>query len=102
MNPHYYCVQIASNHPISSTPVIMAAKSMIMEPTNSENLDRFLTDYQRFGTYYLLPAAVKPAPEFFHDLRITKRKLRIISATEVSDQDIESLALRTHRLKLPH
>jgi hypothetical protein len=63
-NPHHYCVQIASNHPQSSNPVIIA-KSMVMEPTNSENLDRFLTDYHRFGSYYLLPAVGRLNPEFF-------------------------------------
>jgi len=97
-NPHHYCVQIASNHPQSSNPVIIA-KSMVMEPTNSENLDRFLTNYHRFGSYYLLPAVGRVNPGFFFDLTIKKRGLIIKSVAEIGDQDIESLALRSHGIK---
>jgi hypothetical protein len=101
-NPHHYCVQITSNHQKSSRPVVIAAKSMIMEPVSSENLDRFLVAYRSFGIYYLMPGVGKTNPEFFCDLTIKRRNLCVKSASEVSDQDIESLALRTHGIKLSH
>ena len=92
-NPHHYCVQVASEYPTPSSntpgrPVLMATRSMTMEPANSDNLDMFLAGFERFGAYYLLPA-VRPAnPEFF-DLSILKRGLIVKSAAEVSERDID-------------
>jgi hypothetical protein len=50
-NPHHYCVQIASNDPLSrgagtKAPVMVATRSMTMEPNDSRNLDMFLAGYQ--------------------------------------------------------
>jgi hypothetical protein len=102
-NPHHYCVQVASGYPTSSIntagrPVLMATRSMTMEPTNSENLDMFLAGFERFGAYYLLPAAGTANPEFFFDLAIMKRSLAVKSTAEVSEHDIASLALRIRGL----
>jgi len=103
-NPHHYCVQVASRYPASSgttagRPVLMATRSMTMEPANSENLDMFLAGFERFQTYYLLPAVGTANPEFFFDLAILKRGLIVKSAAEVDERDIESLALRIRGLK---
>jgi hypothetical protein len=102
-NPHHYCVQVASGYPASSRntagrPVLMATRSMTMEPANSENLDMFLAGFERFGAYYLLPAAGTTNPEFFFDLAIMKRCLTVKSTAEVSEHDIASLALRIRGL----
>jgi hypothetical protein len=101
--PHY-CVQIASNDPLSrgagtKAPVMVATRSMTMEPNDSRNLDMFLAGYQRHRGFYLLPAVGRINPEFFFDLTILKRDLTVKSATEVHDHDIEAMALRTRGLK---
>jgi hypothetical protein len=103
-NPHYYYVQVASGYPASSSntagrPVLMATRSMTMEPANSENLDMFLAGLERFQAYYLLPAVGKANPEFFFDLAILRRGLIVKSAAKVYGRDIESLALRIRGLK---
>jgi hypothetical protein len=104
-SPHHYCVLITSKHPSSGRnkltgPVLVATRSMTMEPANSQNLDRFLAAYQRFGAYCLLPGAGMTNPEFFFDSIIMKRSLIVKSAAEVGEHDIESFALRARGLKV--
>jgi hypothetical protein len=103
-NLHHYCVQIASNDPLSrgagtKAPVMVATRSMTMEPNDSRNLDMFLAGYQRHRGFYLLPAVGRINPEFFFDLTILKRDLTVKSAAEVHDHDIEAMALRMRGLK---
>jgi hypothetical protein len=100
-NPHHYWVQITSNHPKLTKSVVIATKSMTLEPVSSENLDGFVSGYRRSGAYYLLPGVGRANPEFFFDLTIKKRNLSIKSAAEIVEQDIESIALRTCGIKLP-
>jgi hypothetical protein len=103
-NPHHYCVQIASADPLSrgagkKAPVMVATRSMTMEPNDSRNLDMFLAGYQRHGAFYLLPAIGRVNPEVFYDLAIVKRNLTVKSAADVLDHEIEALALRMRGLK---
>jgi hypothetical protein len=105
-NPHHYCVQIASADPLSrgavtKAPVMVATRSMTMEPNDSRNLDTFLAGYQRHGAFYLLPAIGRVNPEVFYDLAIVKRDLTVKSAADVLDHEIEALALRMRGLKTP-
>jgi hypothetical protein len=105
-NPHHYCVQVASGHPVSANNtsmrhVLMATRSMTMEPANDKNLDMFLAAFERIGAYYLLPAAGMTNPEFFYDLAIMKRGLTVKSAAAVSEHDVASLALRLRGIKFP-
>ncbi|WP_210241900.1 MULTISPECIES: hypothetical protein [Bradyrhizobium] len=106
MNPHHYCVQIASADPLSrgavtKAPVMVATRSMTMEPNDSRNLDTFLAGYQHHGAFYLLPAIGRVNPEPFYDLAIVKRDLTVKSAADVLDHEIEALALRMRGLKTP-
>jgi hypothetical protein len=103
-NPHHYCVQIASKDPISrgigtKSSVMVATRSMTMEPNDSRNLDMFLDGYECHGAFYLLPAIGRANPEFFFDLAIMKRDLTVMSAAEVLDHEIEALALRMRGMK---
>jgi hypothetical protein len=103
-NPHHYCVQIASNDAVSravesKSPVMVATRSMTMQPTDSRNLDMFLAEYERFGAFHLLPAIGTTNPEFFFDLAIVKRGLSVKQAAEVLDHEIEAMALRIRGLK---
>jgi hypothetical protein len=104
-NPHHYCVQIASNDAVSCaaasrTPVLVATRSMTMEPENSRNLEMFLDGYRRVGGFYLMPAVGMARPEFFSDLAIRKRRLTVKSAADVREHDIEAAALRLRGLKV--
>lgn len=104
-NPHHYCVQVSSKHP-ASTPiqpkqaVMMAARSLIMEPSNSVNLERFIAGYRRTGAFYLIPAIGLAQDDFFLDLAILKGDINIKSADEVGSEDVEALALRIRGMKV--
>lgn len=102
---HHYCVQIASAAAAmpptgSRGPTLMVTRSMTMEPADSRNLDMFLAAYRRFGMYYLIPAVVGGSqPSFIFELSIRKRGLSVKTAAEVTEHDIEALALRLQRMK---
>lgn len=104
-DPHHYCVQVSSKDPLSSGktskgPLMIATRSMTMEPPNSTNLEMFLAEFRRFGAYFLIPATVQAGdPNFFFDLAILKRSVSVKSADEIGEHDIEALALRTRGLK---
>lgn len=106
-HPHHYCVQIASKGGAGGAaarkPVMIATRSMTMTPNDGKYLEMFLAEYKRHGAFQLLPAALPKAasaqPEFFIDLAIRKKMLTAKSAAEVSENDIESLALRQRGLK---
>ncbi len=100
-NPHHYCVQITPKLPASdknsTIPLIQfVSRSLIFTPDNSEGLDRFLADYQKFGAYYLLPATNVKNPQVFWNLSILKKKLVTKFASEVCETDIEFAALKLH------
>jgi hypothetical protein len=102
-NPHHYCVQISSKLPAANNrshlPGFMATRSMMMEPANSTNLERFLSEFRRFGAFFLIPATGQEKDQIFVDHAILKRELGVKSADEVEENDIESLALRQRGLK---
>ena len=100
-NPHHYCVQITpkplSSDKNSTMPLIQfVSGALILTPNNSENLDRFLADYQKFGAYYLLPATDIENTQVFWNLSILKKNLITKCANEVSETDIEFVALKMH------
>jgi hypothetical protein len=103
-NVHHYCVQIASNvlqprGTASRLPALVATRSMTMDVSSSRNLEMFLAAYGRLGSYYLIPAVGTSNPEFYFDLAIRKRRLSVKSSGEVTEHDIEALALRERGLK---
>ncbi len=103
-NVHHYCVQIASNDLLSRattsrSPVLVATRSMTMDVPTSRNLEMFLAAYGRLGRYDLIPAVGTSNPQLFTDLAIRKRRLSVKAAAEVTDSDIEALALRERGLK---
>ena len=96
-NPHHYCVMVSSKTPPKDDGrhlVSMPTRSQTMEPDDSKNLEWFLTSYQQTGAYYIVPATGLGGGQIFSDLAILKRDLRIRSAKEVGDSDVEALALR--------
>ncbi len=100
---HHYCVIIERkllekdlSQPTKVT--IMASRSMVMEPNNSTNLDRFLSSYRRTGAFYLMPAfgSGTDMPTFATELALAKRELNIKSAQDIGEGDIEYVPLQGH------
>jgi hypothetical protein len=101
-NEHHYCVMITSKLPenTSADPNQMfavASRFMTMTPSNSINLENFLSLYEQFGVFYMVPAFFKSSgpPEIAFDLSILKYNLKINEASDISDNDIELMALKT-------
>lgn len=68
-----------------------------MHPPDSKNLDAFLARFERVGRYLLVPAHFKnesqPA-EFFWDLCVEKRTLRVLPAWKLGMNDPDGVGLR--------
>ncbi|MEH6578827.1 MAG: hypothetical protein V7731_17330 [Amphritea sp.] len=99
-NKHHYCVLITSKLPEagdckSDQIITMTTRSMVMEPDSDVNLERFLESYRHFGAFYLLPALLNDTgtPEFVFDLAILKHDLTVKLAANISEHDIEAMAL---------
>lgn len=100
---HHYCVIIArklleKDQPQSNKVTTVASRSLVMEPSNSANLDRFLSSYRRTGEFYLLPAFGGGAEmlTFATELALAKRELTIKSAQDIGKGDIEYVSLQGH------
>ena len=104
-DPYHYCVQVSSKDPVSGGktpkgPLMMATRSMTMEPPNSNNLEMFLAGFKQFGAYFLIPATLQDGKsEFFFDLAILKRSVTVKAADDIDEHDVEALALRIRGLK---
>jgi len=103
-SPHHYCVQISAKLPDSTDTkanrvLLTSSRSMIMEPSNSLNLEAFLESYRRFGAYFLVPASPAALAEFPKDLVILKRDVRVMLVSEISETDPEAAALHAHKIK---
>ena len=103
-NKHHYCVLITSKLPESSDSkpnqiIAMTSRFMVMEPGSDVNLESFLEWYRHLGAFYLLPAFLNHTgmPEFIFDLAILKTDLTVKLAVDVSEHDIEAMALRRFR-----
>jgi hypothetical protein len=102
-NPHNYLLQITSNVSVEaldqSRVFTMATRSKEMTPANSENLDRFLNGFARFGVYAIIPGFMSTVagatPDFDFNLAIEKRSLGVKDAKDIADGDPESIALAT-------
>lgn len=98
-NEHHYCVLITSqlrNNKNQNKVMTIASRSLIMEPDSRSNLEKFLESYKHFGAFYILPAFFdnSGAPEFASHLGILKQNLAVKLASDVSDRDVEVMALR--------
>jgi len=96
--PLAYRVVIGSNPDLARPGpgrrlVVMGARIHTMEPTSSENLDRFLRSHARFGFYGLAYCVFdsNPAEPWLvtRDV-IAKRELHVRQAWEVGPDDIDS------------
>ncbi|MEO1964599.1 tetratricopeptide repeat protein [Hyphomonas sp.] len=104
-SPHHYIAQITSRLPDETDPahaklVTSPIRSLMVTPPNSDNLDRFLAAYQRFGVYAIAPGIMptKPdtPPEVEFDLAIQKRMLDVKNAAEVDENEAAAISLQMH------
>ena len=101
-NPYHYRVLVTSEiiqkklMPESMNTYFSVGRIHYMEPDSSENLDRFLEDYNKFGTFGLTAAIVNGARQasFLTHLTITKSKVHIKEAWEVGPNDPELMAIK--------
>lgn len=98
-DPLHYVVHVSANFDAlkkTATDGVFVSISRLntMEPTSSQNLDRFLEDYNRAGCYFLVPVEMKPTgPEPIMDLRIFKRNFSVSEAWQVgpNSQDVAAI-----------
>jgi hypothetical protein len=95
-NPTHYSVTIGPNldrvRESDAKTFVMISRIKRLEPTTTENLDRFLKEYQRFGMYLLMPATGNP-PKFMARLYFAKKELIVRDAWQIGENDPDLLAL---------
>jgi hypothetical protein len=68
-----------------------------MTPATAENLTNFLSEFGRFGAFFLMPAQLptsgQPTPEIEVKLALLKRSLRVRPAWQISENDHDIVAL---------
>jgi hypothetical protein len=102
-NPAHYAVVVGGNLEQEArrvgdlTQFVTVSRINLMQPSATTNLDAFLREFSRAGTYALLPAyfeSLSQRPELFPDLVILKRQLRVCPAWEVGPNDPDMSALQ--------
>lgn len=98
-SPSHYRICISENFPIDTNKLVQTVVRLnTMTPENSENLDRFLTAYEKSKSYILSYAIVKD--QKLLPLSIKKKKiirkfnLHLIEAWEVGPNSMESMAIQ--------
>lgn|GEM_PF-4140604 len=72
------------------------ARSMVVTPKSHQNLEGLLERFARFRAYYLIPAVwdeSMPEPKFLEHLPVLKRQLNVTDAGDVTQNDIEWMAV---------
>lgn len=75
---------------------VLTARVQQMDPTDSRNLDGFLTRYSRLRRYFLAPAYLPEPPEspaVFYKLCIGKRGLTVRPAWQIAENDPDAFGL---------
>ncbi len=98
-NPHHYRVlvtsEITQEKLLPKKTYVSVGRVNYMEPNNSENMNRFLTDYHKFGVFGLTAAIVSNStqPHFLTHLTVKKSKIYIKEAWQVKQNDPELMAI---------
>ena len=103
LNEHYYYAQITPKLPRNEEKNIsFASRSLLMEPDNSNNLNQFLELYRSTSSFYIVPAILSSSMnvELVYDLAILKRDIRVSKASELSENDVENIAVKAHEERL--
>ena len=76
------------------------ARSLLVKPESSDNLENFLGSYHYYGAYYLVPAIWRKGleePRFLTHIPVLKRQLNVFDAVAVTDEQIEQVAVQQAR-----
>jgi hypothetical protein len=99
-NPHAYAVVVgpnADNIPTDATTLFeFISRIQTMTPSSSENLDRFLAEFERHGRFLLAPAhlpTLKATPSVELELGIGKYDLAVRQGWEIGPNDPDLMAL---------
>jgi hypothetical protein len=100
-DPFHYSIQLSANvlaGDLESGQMIgFTVRSLIVQPGSDENLENFLDSYHHFRAYYLVPAVWREGmgePRFLLHLPVLKRQLNVFDADDVTDQQVEWIAVR--------
>jgi hypothetical protein len=98
-SPAHYSVVVGPNLAESSLSqskiIVTVSRLNKMEPTSTENLDRFLVDYGNFGGFFLIPAKMDlSSPELLTQYALAKRHLHVKSAWEIGENDPDQVVFR--------
>ncbi|WP_298307634.1 hypothetical protein [uncultured Erythrobacter sp.] len=102
-NPTHYIMQIAAKPPSEDDfkegqGVVLGSRCIENTPPDNINLDHFTERHALMGCYWIMPAIVQSdiqgKPNLLSDLAILKRDVSYKSASEVSEFDVEAIALR--------
>jgi len=96
----FYSVQISANAlpgELEMGQVIgFTARSLVVQAKSHENLEGLLERFAHFKAYYLIPAVWNesmPEPLFLEHLPVLKRQLNVMDAGDVTQNDIEWMAV---------
>lgn len=95
----HYVVQIMSRRPDDGSwerGVLyqIVNRVHVMEPSDNTNLETFLSKRRAAGCFMLAPAVLSVGqPDILTDLVILKRDINVIDAADVTEHDIENVAL---------
>jgi len=96
-NPHQYAVLITSNLPASdlTNAVSVVSRTMTMPAKTSDHLNGFLEAYGANQAYMLAPMVLRRGhpPKFLMEDALLKRRLSVKNASDVTEQDIEYMAI---------
>lgn len=74
--------------------IVFVSRNHRMTPTSSENLDRFIASYKRFGYYLLAPAKMDSDPiSDINQFGIRKTKIELREAWQIGDHDQDMMLL---------
>jgi hypothetical protein len=101
--PHTYRIAIGSNPDVglsnsNTRYAFFLTRFQTMEPSSSENLDRFLESYKVLRKYFFAPAVMAndpSKPPRILDEFIIKREIFIRDAWQISKNDIDSAAIQS-------
>jgi len=100
-NPYSYRVVINSNltnqfNESLNKQFLIVSRINRMDPHDSKNLDTFIREYDKFKSYYFVPAFLEDItkqPKFFMDLGIKKSEIRITPAWKMQENDPDLVAI---------
>jgi len=97
-HPAHYSVLIGPNIMLGKAPntkvLVSVSRINRMMPETPTNLNLFLANYRRYGSYLLVPAEMTTSPRIEMASFLVKRHLHVRAAWEIGENDPDSAALR--------